>query len=376
VPAISTARKILYTAIVLGAVLGVCEAALRVRAWIRYGGWGATVRDPMLTYDPGADLFVPTPGYEAQGGRIHIRINSLGFRGDEFAREKPSGTIRIAVLGASTTFNAEVSSNHATWPHRLQEKLRTAHPGLHVEVINAAVGGYVAIDNLKSLRHRVLPLRPDLVIYYEANNEIVKDTRELAKLRGLTTGEQRSSIVAGVTRYSLLADLAHKNLAILTAGRGRASGTLDELPPDLPSGFIRQLDAMRQELNRADVPFMLSTFIVKYRRGQDRETQIRNADVAFFYMPWMSIDGMLQAMDLYNQAILEYAAKHDLPVVDDRDAIPPDAEHFTDCMHLADRGADVMADRFARYFTEHRIIEQLQAGRMTVSGYGVPVIKR
>jgi hypothetical protein len=66
-------------------------------------------------------------------------------------------------------------------------------------------------------------------------------------------------------------------------------------------------------------------------------------------MPWMSIDGMLDAMDTYNQAILDYAAMNGLPVVDDRDAVPPDAEHFSDCMHFVDKGAEAMADRFFKY---------------------------
>jgi hypothetical protein len=39
-------------------------------------------------------------------------------------------------------------------------------------------------------------------------------------------------------------------------------------------------------------------------------------------------------------------------VVDDRDAIPADAEHFVDCMHLSDQGADAMAERFARYLLD------------------------
>ena len=111
---------------------------------------------------------------------------------------------------------------------------------------------------------------------------------------------------------------------------------------------------MRAELAAKDVPFVLSTFIVKYRRSQDRATQIKNADVEFYYMPWMSIDGMLDAMDVYNQAILDYATRAGLPVVDDREAVPADADHFSDCMHFLDKGAEAMADRFARYLVEFR----------------------
>jgi hypothetical protein len=348
---IPTRRKILYLGVVVAILLGLCEGGLRVRAWIKYGSAApGGLRDPMLVRDEAAGLWVPRPGYELKGASIHIKINSLGFRGEEFSRVKPPGTFRIVCLGASTTFSAEASSNDAVWTHRLQEKLRAAYPGRRIEVINAAVGGYVADDNLNNLRHRVLPLDPDLVIYYEANNEIVRDTRELAIREGLISpdGNRQPGWSVALSKTSLLFDLAYKNLAILARSRDAGQKRLDRVPSDLPNRFVGVLDQMRQELVRRNIPFVLSTFVVKYRRNQDRATQIANADVAFYYMPWMSIDGMLDAMDTYNNSIVEYGRQTGTPVVDDREAIPPDARHFTDCMHLADRGNDVMADRFLR----------------------------
>ena len=50
-------------------------------------------------------------------------------------------------------------------------------------MINAGVPGYVVTESLKNLEHRVLPLEPDLVIYYEANNDMAIDTRALARSR-------------------------------------------------------------------------------------------------------------------------------------------------------------------------------------------------
>jgi hypothetical protein len=71
----------------------------------------------------------------------------------------------------------------------------------------------------------------------------------------------------------------------------------------------------------------------------------------------MSIDGMLDAMDTYNQAILDYATRNDLPVVDDREAVPPDAEHFSDAMHFLDKGAEAMADRFFNYLLTSQALQ-------------------
>ena len=350
---IPTKRKILYLGFVAVLLLLLCEGGLRVRSWLKYGTAATGVRDAMLVRDEAAGLWVPQPGYEVKGANIHIKINSLGFRGDEFSRAKPPGTFRIVCLGASTTFSAEASSNDAIWTHRLQEKLRSTYPGRQIEVINAAVGGYVSDDNLRNLRHRVLGLNPDLVIYYEANNEIVRDTRELAIREGLigADGSRQPAWSSALSKVSVLFDLAYKNLAILARSRDTARKKFDRVPPDLPSRFVGVLDQMRQELGARQIPLVLSTFIVKYRRDQDRATQIANADVAFYYMPWMSIDGMLDAMDVYNGAIVDYGKRTGVPVVDDRTAIPPDARHFTDCMHLADAGNEMMAERFARFLT-------------------------
>jgi lysophospholipase L1-like esterase len=355
-------RKVLYLGFLLVILLVLCEGGLRFRSWLKYGSAAPGVRDAMLIRDEHAGLWVPQPGYEVKGANIHIKINSLGFRGNEFSRAKAPGTFRIVCLGASTTFSAEASSNDAVWTHRLQEKLRQQYPGRHIEVINAAVGGYVADDNLRNLRHRVLTLDPDLVIYYEANNEIVRDTRELAVREGVIAadGSRQPAWSSALSKVSLLFDLAYKNLAILARSRDAGAGKLDRVPQDLPSRFVGVLDQMRQELSARNIPLVLSTFIVKYRRDQDRATQIANADVAFYYMPWMSIDGMLDAMDRYNQAILDYGRKTGTPVIDDRAAIPPDPGHFTDCMHLSDKGNEAMAERFVRGLDRTQLLDGLK----------------
>jgi len=362
-PQIPTRRKILYALVLLCVALLLGEGALRLRAWIKYGDAATGLRDPMVVYDPSIDLTVLRPNYEISGKDIHIKVDSLGFRGPEFTREKPPHTVRIACLGASTTFSAEASSNDEVWTKLLQDKLQTAHPDVHFEVINAGVPGYTSAENLKNLRFRVLPLHPDVVLYYEANNEIVKDTRALAIEKGLISPKsgRRSPLVRALSRVSFAFDLIYKNLAILLRSHNKPRATLDVVPPELTAHFLSALDQMRQECDRRNIQFVLSTFIVKYRHGQDRATQIKNADVAFYYMPWMSIDGMLNAIDVYNQAIVDYGKSQGLFVVDDRDAIPADDADFADCMHLADKGNEAMAERFFRAFHVAGLDDRLAA---------------
>ncbi len=358
-PKLSTKRKILFSAVCLFLALLVCEAGLRVRAWIKYGAANTAGSDEMCTIDPESGRRINRPGYEVEGTRHSIKINSLGFRGEEITQPKPRRTLRIACLGASTTFCTGVSSNEAAWPHVLQERLQKKHPEIAVQVINAGVGGWGIADTRDNLCQRVLPLEPDLVILYHANNDLARDTRKLAQERGLIGAEEGniSPTVKFLSSYSLLFDLVYKNSKILLGRFDKKSGKLNGIPKDLPKRFRAELEAIHDELHSRHIPFVLATFITKYRRDQERSVQLANADVAFYYTPWMSIDDLLDGMDYYNAAIVKFARSRGVPVVEDRDYIPPDSKHFVDCIHLADDGCSLLADRFLRFLEEKKLLE-------------------
>jgi lysophospholipase L1-like esterase len=358
-------RQVLFVGICLLLIGVLCEGAVRLRGWLKYGAASPAILDTMLVVDPASRIAFPRPGYRATGRTTSLSINALGFRGEEITREKPPKTVRIVCVGASTTFDADVTSDAATWPARLQERLQQQYPDVGIQVINAAVPGFVITESLENVRRRVLPLQPDLVIYYEANNDIALDTRQLAVTMGLV--EPSRGLIATVngwlTRTSLLVDLIEKNLKLVLVS-DTAAGKIQTVPDNLPGRFIGELDRMRQELKAEGVELLLSTFLVKFRRDQPRDQQIDNARLAFFYMPWMTIDSMLDAMDLYNSAILEYGRSLGVPVVDDRTAVPADAEHFVDWAHMTDAGCARMAERFHKYLDSsglgRRLVERVR----------------
>jgi hypothetical protein len=96
--------------------------------------------------------------------------NAFGMHDDEVAIEKPSGTFRIAVLGASIDMGWGVKYQD-TYLHRLQEWLgaeaaRSGSPRpRRFEVLNFAVMAYSPLQRLDTLRRKVLAFQPDLVIY-------------------------------------------------------------------------------------------------------------------------------------------------------------------------------------------------------------------
>jgi lysophospholipase L1-like esterase len=355
-------RKLFYSVSCLMVMLLVGEGALRFRAWIRYGSLSSQGTRSMYVFDPQLRMNVPQPGYKLHGSNIDVSINSLGFRGDDIPRAKPPGTIRIICTGASTTFCEEVSNNDAAWPQQLQKRLRNRYPHRRIEVINAGITGSAIDSSLKDLRGRLLSLDPDLVILYRGNNDIVLDTRTLAISRGLVeeSSSQRLGLTAQLAKYSLLVHLVRTNLALQpSVQRRKVTGTLDGIPPDLPDRFIGVLGQIHDELRAHEIPLVLSTFIVKFRRDQTKELQLANARLAFYHMPWASMDDLLDAFATYNQAILQFAQSRNISIVADSDSFPADDPYFADYMHLTDKGCALMADRFADFISENGMIEQL-----------------
>ncbi len=359
-------RKLAYSALCVLIVLFLAEGGLRVRAWLRYGTTSRTAQNAAYVFDENMKLLVPRPGAELHGSQINVTINSLGFRGDEFTREKPANTLRIACLGASTTYCPEVSNNAAAWPAQLQSLLQARYPNVQVEVINAGIQGLSIEASLKNLRYRVLPLDPNLVIYYEAHNDLVADTRQLAMARGLIDdgAGRQSALSQYLSQKSMLYYLVYRNVAILSGKEGSANGRLNDLPPDLPKKFVAHLQEMHGLLAAKGIPLVLSRFLLRFRRSQPRDEQLENATIAFTYMPWMSLDSMLDGFDLYNDATEQFARTHSIPYVNDDESVPGDAVHYVDHVHFSDAGCRAMAERFAQFLTENGILDSA-AGRLS-----------
>src|SRR5687768_12971582 len=93
--------------------------------------------------------------YGDEGGG-HVRINSAGFRDEEWAIAKPANTVRIALLGDSFVEAPQVAENER-FGELLQRQL-TADRVLGdraVQVLNFGVSGYGTAEELLTFRHVV-----------------------------------------------------------------------------------------------------------------------------------------------------------------------------------------------------------------------------
>jgi len=113
------------------------------------------------------------PGWQSKPGeRYQASHNALGLRGKEVARAKAPGTLRIVTLGGSSVYGSQDSRDDSVWSERLEQLLAAALPGRRVEVLNGGCLGYNSFEMLVNFEFRLLELAPDLVLTYEAINDM------------------------------------------------------------------------------------------------------------------------------------------------------------------------------------------------------------
>lgn len=103
------------------------------------------------------------------GQNFSVRINSYGFRTNEFSKHPRPGAIRIICIGGSTTLQGE--TNNDTYPALLERKLRDGYPDENIEVLNLGISGtpsyYWLLQN-----ERLFEFKPDILIQYDGINDI------------------------------------------------------------------------------------------------------------------------------------------------------------------------------------------------------------
>lgn len=296
--------------------------------------------------------------------------NSYGFRGPSFSIEKPSGTLRIVLMGASTVYGVAVSDEE-TSAVQLENRLHTLLPGRQAEVLNAGVPGWNSRETLMNLRLRVLTLRPDIVVIVDGRNEVFPQLfnnyqEDYSHYRKVGYQFRNSNYT-----HKLLFRVSHLFMLVATSGRGRLGFSQCEENPAYGSIRYENLPTDDELLQNANDDRRTEIF----RHNLEQEIQLaseQNIQVILstipFYPKGYSSDvlrGNQRTLPVIskqvaknNEIIKMVAIKSGVGLVDANGTLSQ-SEFLVDDCHFNSRGeqafADLILDAIKSIMATHQI---------------------
>jgi len=291
-------------------------------------------------------------------------INRFGYRGPQIAVNKPPETIRIAFVGASTTV-----SSHGypySYPEHIAHWLamwgRRAFPNIRFEVINAGRSGISSPDIRAVVRSELLPLEPDMLVYYEGSNSFWPvDYLDWPDGRLPERPAVSFVLKSPLENYS---SLLRRLLALLDAGyHGDGAepekvahtvtwpAEIDEFDPDpdypgLPTGLtgiIGDMEGIRTDLMQIGAEFVPSSFVWMVwddmRLALPRHARLFQAlNQSYGIFTYAHLRRMV---DFQNRVFRNYAASRGLEFIDIAALFPRDPNLVRDAIHNTPEGIRV-----------------------------------
>jgi hypothetical protein len=293
---------------------------------------------------------------------LGLVTNQIGWRGRPIVEPRPARTIRIVFVGASTTVDGH--NLPFSYPeyigHWLNLWARSKHLDVHFETLNAGRESVVSTDIAEIVRTEVLPLRPDLVVYYEGHNQfwlpsvIPTLPQDGTILKPTLPIEAPPTWLLVATRFSALARR-------IQAAIGYTGSNLDGrewpkppykivLPPGLNENdpdiydpmlplhldvIVRDLDRIRADLASVGSDFALSSFVWMVKDGlvlnPIRDKYILE-DLNINEYPLHYRD-LVRLAAFENRVFKKYAEIHHVPFIDVARYMPLDPDLFQDAIH-------------------------------------------
>jgi len=286
--------------------------------------------------------------------------NGFGWRGPDVPLNKPGGRIRIAFVGASTTIDAH--GDPFSYPEYIARWLRqwaeTRRLPVSFDVINAGREGILSNSIAAIVRQELLPVRPDLVVYYEGANQFWPNSFSARPVVQILRAVNPGSIVE---LYSAIGARVRGALDRPDTGAepykppisvewpehlDERDPPLDDprLPVELPH-VLRDIDSIHQAITGAGGTLMLSSFVWLVYPGLVLDAQ-RDAfvyrELNQRYWPF-SYAHMRRFVDFENRVFQKYARERHLPFNDLAARFPRDPRLFVDSIHMTPAGIKLKA---------------------------------
>lgn len=143
--------------------------------------WGNSKGATRRTGDLLMREFVPNSNTDM--GYFTIKINSGGFRDNEYSLAKDTNCLRIAIVGSSNECGYGINKEFV-FETLAERYLDSAYrlTGKKIELLNFASLGSMLVQNIEIVKRKVLPYNPDVLIYFSHPKEDKHIARNLSKL--------------------------------------------------------------------------------------------------------------------------------------------------------------------------------------------------
>ena len=260
--------------------------------------------------------------------RYTVKINSHGFRTNEFDAVKPDGVYRIICIGGSTTFDGK--TNDKTYPAILERKLKHAYPHLNIEVLNFGISGTMT-DYWINRVDDLFKFQPDMIIQYNAVNDIswYHMYRQYNCINKLKYYFRRTLNLSFVIQKLFPTDTSFLDNCL--------------------KNTFHNFDVISSEARSRGVEYIVGSFATPdFNRASDIHRQYLNAIVQREWGYGLRLkyySSYNKYFKRYNRQFRSYVAQNNLSAVFVDEAIT-DPDLFTDGCHLKPEGIEKLANTF------------------------------
>lgn len=337
-------------------------------------------REALLSPDPNL-----MPGIE---GEAKFTGNDVGLRGPTYPAN-PSEFYKIITVGGSTTESLYLDDSEE-WPHLLMDGLNAQNFGPPVWVGNGGQSGRNAVDHLELVR--VLPVisEAQLVIFLVGINDLQAtlsfdgaSTQDLLEANGVRFRDQ---VVNGGDRLRP-ARPYFKRTELFTLAKNASARLVNRVSPTSalgwlgigPGSFIAEKRQQRADAPTASLPNLKLGLEEYQQRIRDIAAECDSRGLRCMYVTqpsmwradlspqeqsllwfgwvredsgsigYIALPGLVEAMDTFNQGLLDVCTQDQLECFDLDAGLPKDTSVFYDDFHFNEGGGRMVSQLLTDY---------------------------
>jgi lysophospholipase L1-like esterase len=283
------------------------------------------------------------------GERFNVTINKRGFRGRDFSDQKEPGVIRIICLGASSTFGY-FDRDDETYPVYLEQLLNKKYAGrVKFEVINFGIPHLTATQIYNLFVMEGIPLHPDIVTFYEGNNDSEPPRRWL----------DESLLHAAIKKIGRV--LITARFVDSVSSKYLKQSLSEQAVADISNNFINQVSKINQECRKRGILFIVANqqknsqafdraMLKKLTYQQEVEkiqAKLEQSDALIHPELQLLIHSVLM------KNLRSWAKANQVPFVDVIARLDHDRDVLVSWVHLSPEGNRMVAEAFAEKIFEY-----------------------